>query len=464
MLRLIDISKPYFSWLRGRRKLPYGFTTEETARELGLYSLHLWRAAGRSVVDTTSLGRFLASTGRAVRWVMLGALTLNLVVMRVGMGTEPADATRVSNAVIFSLQAAVFILLGSRWLILRGKRLQFLDGPLGLSTSVVSQRRPIVGQLLFWYGSAMVRPHRTMLLVCLAMCGWAVLWEIIKLVVAPQSGSLAESAIVAGTFIGLLPGVLIAAVAFANGWDLIPGFGYLAPWAEKRGRALLQPTASELRAEDERTPVVLLRSFRDERLVLTDDVSIRDWRRLFGFHRRVRFEEALADSFSHYGPLIAIGKPGETLPMIGAARNYYSDGEWQATISDWIAQARLVVLVAGLTGGLRWELEAIRRSNQISKLLILMPPDSPTDRWRVLADELATYAGVFRVESTPPAGLSCIHVTAHGDLVMICGSGAKSSDYRTAINCALFGMFLAHQTETDRAGSGSAGVWNAGRS
>jgi len=53
-----------------------------------------------------------------------------------------------------------------------------------------------------------------------------------------------------------------------------------------------------------------------------------------------------------FGDLVAIGKPGETLPTPGAARLYASDAEWQKDVTSQMQNARLVVIRAGTTGGL----------------------------------------------------------------------------------------------------------------
>jgi hypothetical protein len=84
-------------------------------------------------------------------------------------------------------------------------------------------------------------------------------------------------------------------------------------------------------------------------------------------------EESIADQLRPFGPLVAIGKPGETLPQLGASRNYYSGSEWQAAALELMREAVLIVVIAGLSPGLRWELEALAHAGHQSKLLVLMP-------------------------------------------------------------------------------------------
>ena len=95
---------------------------------------------------------------------------------------------------------------------------------------------------------------------------------------------------------------------------------------------------------------------------------------------RKRLEAAIADELSRLGPFIAIGQPGERLPRLGAARAYFSDDEWQSAVIDWISRARLIVMIAGRTPWVQWELRQIVRAGQLDKLLILLPPGPVEDR------------------------------------------------------------------------------------
>jgi TM2 domain-containing membrane protein YozV len=57
------------------------------------------------------------------------------------------------------------------------------------------------------------------------------------------------------------------------------------------------------------------------------------------------------------GPVIAIGKPGEPLPELGAARLYVGDADWKAKVTDMMARSRLVLIRTGSTPNLEWEVE-----------------------------------------------------------------------------------------------------------
>ncbi len=118
-------------------------------------------------------------------------------------------------------------------------------------------------------------------------------------------------------------------------------------------------SAEQLLARDPRPPVVYLRSFEaDSELVLRPAGF---WNRVATvfFDYMVTFspEQELAEILNRVGPVIAIGKPGEPLPELGAARLYVGDADWKAKVTDMIARSRLVIIRAGSTPNLQWEIE-----------------------------------------------------------------------------------------------------------
>ena len=68
-------------------------------------------------------------------------------------------------------------------------------------------------------------------------------------------------------------------------------------------------------------------------------------------------EQELAEIVTRVGPVIAIGKPGEPLPELGAARLYVGDADWKAKVIDMMARSRLVIIRTGSTPNLEWEIE-----------------------------------------------------------------------------------------------------------
>jgi len=141
----------------------------------------------------------------------------------------------------------------------------------------------------------------------------------------------------------------------------------LSAFLLQMGRKLSRPDATTLLEADERAPIMLLRSFQDDEKSVKRRSALA--RLLFWGFSRVRLEEAIAGELSRFGPFVAIGEPGERLPDLGAARSYFSDGEWQAAVLDWIGRARTIVVIAGKTRSVRWELQQVVASGKLDHLV-----------------------------------------------------------------------------------------------
>ncbi|HET7157429.1 MAG TPA: TM2 domain-containing protein [Burkholderiales bacterium] len=117
-------------------------------------------------------------------------------------------------------------------------------------------------------------------------------------------------------------------------------------------------TAHDALAADPRPPVVYLRSFGidDQILVAARGLGGR-LTTLLTYTASVSPEQEMAFILERVGPVIAIGKPGEKLPQLGAARLYVSDEEWRAVVGKLMNDAALVVIRAGETANLWWEVQ-----------------------------------------------------------------------------------------------------------
>jgi hypothetical protein len=130
----------------------------------------------------------------------------------------------------------------------------------------------------------------------------------------------------------------------------------------KRFEATTMPKGSQT---DSRPPVVYLRSFKD-------DAKVARRIGLAGF--RVTTEEGeLADLVHDVGPLVAIGRPGEELSYYGADRIYVGEGDWHERVSRILKRAPLVILRAGSTSGLWWEVEQCAKQVKPERLVVLIP-------------------------------------------------------------------------------------------
>lgn len=144
----------------------------------------------------------------------------------------------------------------------------------------------------------------------------------------------------------------------------------------RQGHRHFVPSAADVEATDARAPFLYLRSFEiDQRL----DVH----------------EEALARLFAPDGPFLAIGDPHAPLPSLAAARDFLPADQWKDVVLERMERARLILLVAGSTPGLAWEIEQCRRVGRPSKLVVIVPTG---------AENYAAFCGLCQLTGLPLPG------------------------------------------------------------
>jgi hypothetical protein len=83
-------------------------------------------------------------------------------------------------------------------------------------------------------------------------------------------------------------------------------------------------------------------------------------------------EEQLAEVLRPFGDMVAIGRPGESLPLPGAARIYATDSEWKGVVLAHMRSAPLVVIRAGTGTGLFWEFEQAFSTLPPAKIVVFV--------------------------------------------------------------------------------------------
>ncbi|WP_149261543.1 hypothetical protein [Actinomadura sp. K4S16] len=151
---------------------------------------------------------------------------------------------------------------------------------------------------------------------------------------------------------------------------VVLGFAHLP--AERAERL-----ASGRAVEDDAPAILLLRSFED------DAIRVRSPWTLLGLTRAVlplrspRFEEFITTALlGEDGRLVAIGRPGERLPELGAVRSYHSMDGWRAAVLRTATRAKAIVVIAGMGDELSWEIRQLRESDLLAKVLVVFPPDN----------------------------------------------------------------------------------------
>jgi hypothetical protein len=233
----------------------------------------------------------------------------------------------------------------------------------------------------------------------------------------------------------------------------------------RRARRHALVPANELRKTQHRPLILFLRSFIDDKLKMRARAANgRSWVERF---TKITFEEVLVDHFWRYGPVVAVGRPGEKLPPLGAPRDYLPDKTWQEQVETLMVEAALIVVVLGRTEkskGLALEVSTIMKRGLTPRLIVVIPPIKEADlrlRWNSLVDLLENIDGAGS-EINLPRDVDVNHlravVTLGADKVY--GIAAKKGNdwsYEAALDACI--EILDTQQHRFRVGE-PAPIWN----
>jgi hypothetical protein len=208
----------------------------------------------------------------------------------------------------------------------------------------------------------------------------------------------------------------------------------LCLWAGYRlrivGKRFLAEHAELLLASDQRAPVLYLRPFGedtnappDRKPLSTRSVGIPGAASLlfFPFALGKSDEEELCSAVSQIGPFVAVGRPGEKLPQLGAARLYVPNEEWHDTIDRLLDKACVVVLRVGLsmTEGFWWEVDRVWQRVSHERVLFWFPfgttIDAKLDRGRRFSER---FEGKFGVKIPELRAANFLHFARDGTPVV----------------------------------------------
>jgi hypothetical protein len=144
---------------------------------------------------------------------------------------------------------------------------------------------------------------------------------------------------------------------------------YIGSYVYKKAQRHLVPLANETTKSDTRPPIVFLRSFYQDPYMSAE-------------------EQKLEDALKRFGPFIAIGNPEDKLPPLGAGRFYVGSKNWQSKVIDLLDRAALVIILAGSTPGLAWEISQVRLLVPPSKLLFAVSGDKTSyDNFKKIVED-----------------------------------------------------------------------------
>jgi hypothetical protein len=222
-------------------------------------------------------------------------------------------------------------------------------------------------------------------------------------------------------------------------WDVAP-LGVLAGALSRFSRSFLRPDAKSSLSADERRPIVLLRPFTDDRMPVKRSGS---WVDGIANGFNVPFETVIAGAMGHFGPVIAIGEPGEWIPGRGAQRAYTSEGEWKDVVLKLIKDSLLTVVVPGQTEGVRWELDAVLQADALTKTIVVMPPHYSNARDAVLNEFLQKAGWASHLRSGYSSRVIAIH--SGPDAVPVFYGAVRPTEdvYITGLLASVYAMFVA---------------------
>jgi hypothetical protein len=224
-------------------------------------------------------------------------------------------------------------------------------------------------------------------------------------------------------------------VAFALGGLVVAVIGGVL---FRVARALGRADTRRLLAVDHRPPVLYLRSFGDDKVPLATIASARrPFFELFSFRGRDPFEEAVAWEFATYGPVVAVGRPGQSLASLGAAREHLSDDTWQEQVTIRMHDARAVVVATGETPGLRWEVSQVVAGGHLDKAVFVFPPldgDALARRWEFTSTALEAAGAPVGPLPADPALIHTAQVATDGVVTATIATRRDEASYRTAVD------------------------------
>lgn len=195
-------------------------------------------------------------------------------------------------------------------------------------------------------------------------------------------------------------------------------------------RRLYHARANKRPWADRRPPILLLRSFMDDRARIRPKGFIATLHR-----RRLRLEEVIGALVPKSNRFIAIGQPGEKIPQLGAAKVYFTEDSWRPEVLELMHQAKVIFIVVGSTPSVMWEIVQVSEYGHLRKSILMFPPTSENE-YRTRFDMLRYVLDGADWDFETFKGTRAIHF-ASGSPTFIESKGTKQVHYELALLNAL---------------------------
>ncbi len=169
------------------------------------------------------------------------------------------------------------------------------------------------------------------------------------------------------------------------------GAVFLSRIIESRAKARVRFSMAEALQSDVRPPVVFLRAFADDQVILSSARSRLFTRLMELGSGKKRLDHIVLEEGFTYGPVVALGRPGDPFPPYGAARGYFEHADWQQAVARLCGDASAIVLTIDDSDGVWWEFDHVLRDERLGKTLFLIHPrfHAPAENQRLLGAMLA---------------------------------------------------------------------------
>jgi hypothetical protein len=165
-----------------------------------------------------------------------------------------------------------------------------------------------------------------------------------------------------------------------------------------RARKIETSRRADTAVNDTRSPVLYLRSFKDDVRAAQPVAHVAVAGAMIA--GIITEEEVLVKALSGIGPVVAVGKPGEELPELGARRIYLRNEQWQERVTELMRESALVVLRPGQTSGVWWEISQAMTHVRPERCLLVLPFDGT--QYAAFVQEFKTICGktlpVYKVD------------------------------------------------------------------
>lgn len=141
------------------------------------------------------------------------------------------------------------------------------------------------------------------------------------------------------------------------------GMEYVLRWSHVAPNALV--------ASDLRRPIIYLRSFNK------DSKPLAEWYMLPAMLSRslYTFERTVIGHVRRFGPVLALGRPGQRLPNWGASRLYPKSQDWPEVVGTLVSHAALTIVNPDDTPGVAEEFSILSRTGNLHRTIVALYPE-----------------------------------------------------------------------------------------